>query len=73
MAVEFCNNPVGGRHELRDQGRRVSVQLAVDWGADDLRDAHEKPVRFCSFACLAAWATEKAAQHDGNVVRDGTP
>lgn len=68
---DVCGNPAGDRHRIDDGARRVRVQLTVDWGADDLRDTHSKPLVFCSFACLAGWAGEKAAQHDGVTVKDG--
>lgn len=69
--VEFCQNPVAGRHELHAGVRRLEVQLRTDWGGNDLRATHDKTLAFCSFACLAAWAQEKADQHDDVVLQDG--
>lgn len=66
----LCHAPDCGR-EIADGDRRVQIQLAVDWGKDDLRDAHEKGVTFHSFGCLSDWAAEKASDHDGHVLQEG--
>jgi hypothetical protein len=55
-------------------GRRIRIpQLTVEWGDRDLRDTWTGEYVFCSFACLAAWATEKALQHDGDTLVEGDP
>ncbi len=64
-----CMNP-GCRRPLEDGARIVSL-VRVDWGADDLRDDWEGDYRFCSFQCLAVWASGRAAAHDTRVVKDG--
>lgn len=51
--------------------RWITFTLAVDWGADDLREAWNGNYLFCSFKCLTQWASEKAAQHDGKVLTEG--
>lgn len=69
-----CHYTSGGaaeRHEIQDGGRRLDLRFTVDWGADDVRESHEKPLTFCSFGCLAAWAVERGDQHDGIVTQDG--
>lgn len=52
--------------------RWITFTLAVDWGAADLRAAWNGSYELCSFGCLAQWAAEKAAQHDGKVLVEGT-
>jgi actin-related protein len=59
-------------HEIPDGARRLDLTFTVDWGDDDLRGSHEKPLTFCSFKCLSEWAATKAADHDGNVLKEGT-
>lgn len=71
--AEFCCNPARDRHELVVGGRRIEITpVAVDWGADDLRESWSGALAFCSFACLAGWANDKADQHDGRVLKEGT-
>lgn len=70
----FCHYSSSGapdRHAIATGERRIELQFSVDWGADDLRDLHVKPLVFCSFKHLSAWAAERAEQHDGAVVKDG--
>lgn len=72
MAV-VCGNPLRDRHEIADGDRRVDIRpLAVNWGDGDLRADWEGNYFFCSFGCLSDWASEKASQHDGRVVVEGT-
>ena len=61
----------GDTHEIAAGARKLELRFLVDWGDDDIRASHEKPLTFCSFGCLAAWAAGKADQHDGHVVEDG--
>lgn len=74
--ADLCQNGdhrVDGKpYEIQDGGRRVVVPgLTVEWGAKDLRGDWSGGYVFCSFACLAAWASEKAAAHDGKVLVEG--
>lgn len=69
MAV--CQNPVGAKHDLIDGGRLLSVQFQINWGDQDIRDRWEGGYEFCSFACMAAWATQRAADHDQHVLAEG--
>jgi hypothetical protein len=63
-----CNNPSRERHDCGD--REISIEpLAIKWG--DIRDDWQGDYSFCSFRCLADWAAEKAAQHDGHVLQEG--
>jgi len=64
----LCENPKRERHDIPDGGRKIELNAVVNWGDDDQRDDHAKTRRFCSFACLADWAAERAAQHDGRVL-----
>lgn len=67
-----CNGPGGERHEINDGARKITIPaLTVEWGAEDIRDDWTGPYVFCSFGCLEEWATEKAVDHDGRVVKDG--
>lgn len=61
----------GAAHEIPKGGRRLDLAFSVDWGDDDVRDSHRKPLSFCSFGCLSAWAAERGTQHDGQVVSEG--
>lgn len=72
MTDVLCMSPAGEKHRIPDGARRLDLTFAVDWGDDDLRASHEKPLVFCSFACLAAWASARAADHDGRTVTEGT-
>lgn len=54
-------------------GRTVSVDVRVDWGDGDERDVWEGGYVFCSFACCAAWASDRAADHDGRRVWSPQP
>lgn len=72
MAAVLCANPARDRHEIAKGDRRVDLVFALDWGDDDLRASHSKPLSFCAFQCLAEWAAEKAGQHDGHVLKEGT-
>lgn len=63
-----CQNPKRDRHECAE--RLISIEpLAVKWG--DIRDDWQGDYSFCSFQCLSEWASEKADQHDGHVLREG--
>lgn len=71
-----CSAPVTAAeaHELKDGARRIEIPaLTIDWGKNDLRDTWTGAYTFCSFQCLAAWATEKAEQHDMMVLSEGIP
>lgn len=67
----LCNAPVRAEdaHEIGDREIHISP-LAVKWG--DIRDDWQGDYSFCSFKCLADWATEKSAQHDGHVLEHGS-
>jgi hypothetical protein len=69
----FCHNPTGERHEIPGGARRLDLTFRVDWGGDDLREPHAKPLTFCSFACLTAWAADRAEHHDGVTLMEGQP
>jgi hypothetical protein len=64
-------NGAGDTHEIPVGARRLDLTFAVDWGDEDLRDSHSKPLVFCSFACLAAWAEAKADEHDQHTLEEG--
>jgi hypothetical protein len=62
----YCKN------EIADTDRRIAIAVTLDWGADDLRDTTtEKTIDFCSFACVEAWAHDRALAHDEVVVTEG--
>lgn len=67
----LCNGPKRERHEIPDGARKITLTTVVDWGADDLRADHGKDYVFCSFACVADWASARAEQHDNRVLGDG--
>lgn len=67
----MCHNPVGDRHEIPDGDRKITLTAIVVWGANDLRDDWTGDYTFCSFACLADWATERASDHDGHELHEG--
>lgn len=71
MADVSCQNPRRERHTIAPGDRKVTLTAVVEWGGGDLRDDWAKDYAFCSFACLAGWAGEKAGEHDGVFVRDG--
>lgn len=68
-----CHGPGRERHEIEESARRVDLRFSIDWGGDDVRESHSKPLTFCSFQCLADWAAEKTEQHDGHVLVEGEP
>lgn len=55
-------------NDIQPGDRSITVSIAINWGDDDQRANHAKDATFCSFACLARWALEKAEQHDDRVV-----
>lgn len=60
------------KQEIADGARRIALTVALDWGADDLRDATDaKRQDFCSFKCVEAWAHDRSLAHDGVVVKEG--
>jgi hypothetical protein len=60
------------KQEIEDNDRHITIAVTLDWGADDLRDTTtEKTIDFCSFACVEAWAHDRALAHDGVVVTEG--
>lgn len=67
MAVERCVC----KAERADVDRWLTLTLSLEWGADDLRAPWDGEYEFCSFKCLAQWASEKAAVHDGHVLVEG--
>ncbi len=68
MAAERCVC----KRVRKDGERWITFTLTVDWGADDLRAAWNGDYALCSFKCLAQWASEKAAVHDGRTLVEGT-
>jgi hypothetical protein len=68
----LCNNPARERHEIIHGEDRMISLIRVDWGKNDLREDWEGEYRWCSFRCMADWAQEKASQHDGHVLVEGT-
>lgn len=52
--------------------RKIAFAMDIDWGTNDDRDASGKHYDFCSFACVAQWAIDRAAAHDGHVIQDAT-
>ena len=72
MSDVLCMNPERDRHTIAKGERRIDITpLAVDWGATDVRPSWQGTYTFCCFECLAAWASERAADHDGRVVSEG--
>lgn len=72
--MTVCHHSAAGAsdtHQIPDGARRLDLRFDVDWGDDDIRASHGKPLSFCSFACLSAWAADRVAQHDGVTVKDG--
>jgi len=67
-----CQNPALPPHEIADGARKVTLSAIIVWGQDDLRDDWSGDYVFCSFACLSQWATTRATDHDGVVLREGT-
>lgn len=76
MAV-CCNpehKPGGVPYEIPPGDRVITIaQLTIDWGDKDLRNDWTGVYTFDSFECVAAWAAEKAGQHDEHVLVDGEP
>jgi hypothetical protein len=68
----FSAQGAPGRHEIPAGARRLELRFDVDWGDDDIRGSHSKPLTFCSFGCLAGWAAERGVQHDGSTLKDGS-
>lgn len=66
-----CDNPTGDRHDIPTDGRRLDVGFKINWGDDDIRDQWQGSYGFCSFQCLADWASQRAADHDQHVLKDG--
>lgn len=67
-----CNSP-DCKKPIEPSDRHITIAaLTVKWGDDDLRGEWTGPYVFCAFGCLSDWASEKAADHDGRVVREGT-
>lgn len=64
----YSANGAGDTHEIADGQRRIDVTLAIDWGANDERNDHEKTIPFCSFDCLSKYAAGRAIAHDGRTV-----
>lgn len=56
------------KHEIEEGDRRLELTLRVDWGDEDEREDTGKVIVFDSFACIAQWAWDRSAQHDGHVV-----
>lgn len=57
--------------EIDPDATRHELALRTKWARDDLRTQGEKRAVFCSFSCLASWAADRAAQHDGKLLVDG--
>jgi hypothetical protein len=66
-------SPAGAQdvHKIEDGARRLELRFDVDWGDQDIRDSHSKPLTFCSFKCLAGWAADRAVQHDATTLKEG--
>lgn len=67
-----CQNPTRDKHEVPAGGRKITLTGIVVWGQKDLRDDWSGSYVFCSFACLSEWAAQRAGDHDGVVLREGT-
>lgn len=70
-ACQFTANGAGDTHDIPAAARRLDLSFTVDWGYEDLRVSHTKPLTFCSFGCLSKWAAVKAGEHDGHVLKEG--
>jgi hypothetical protein len=58
----YCKN------EIQDGARTLNVNLTVDWGTEDEREQVNKGYVFCSFRCVASWATDLADRWDNVAV-----
>lgn len=65
-----CNAPDCGR-EIAKGERHITLTAGIDWGANDLRKPWQGDYVFCSFGCLSDWASARAADHDGHVLKEG--
>ncbi len=65
--VCYCHKP------LSDDGHVLTLTLDLDWGAADLREPAGKTYEFCSFACIADWARDRAVANDDHVLVEGEP
>jgi hypothetical protein len=77
---EKCANPAHAQDEtlIVDGDPCVHIpDLTVDYGSKDIRETwssgHTEKYFFHSFACLATWATDRAAVHDGVILEHGEP
>lgn len=59
------------KSEIDPDATRHELALRTKWARGDLRTQGEKRAVFCSFSCLASWAADRAAQHDGKLLVDG--
>lgn len=71
MPCHYTAAGAGDTHEIPDGNRRLDLRFTVDWGDEDLRVSHTKPLTFCSFGCLSKWAAAKELDHDGHVLKEG--
>jgi hypothetical protein len=56
------------KREIADGARTITLQVTVDWGSEDERESVNKGYVFCSFKCVAEWASDRARDWDGVVV-----
>lgn len=70
-ACHYSASGAAGVHQIADGARRLQLVFNIDWGDQDLRDSHEKPLVFCSFEHLSLWAAERAADHDQHMLARG--
>lgn len=70
MSVQ-CQNPARDPHQIDDGARKITLTAAVVWGQEDARGDWTGDYVFCSFGCLSEWAANRAADHDGVVLREG--
>lgn len=71
--MPLCNNATKQKHELVEGDRKVTIALGLTWGQRDIRDEWKGDYAFCSFQCLAEWATSRGVEHDQHVLVDGEP
>jgi hypothetical protein len=51
--------------------RRIDATVTVNWGEADLRADWTGVYSFCSFRCVADYATGRAGEHDGVTLVEG--
>ena len=65
----YCQGSICGHSTLTvGTDRIVHVDSAIEWGVGDVRSPWSGSFDFGSFACIGAWAADRAQQHDGRIL-----